>query len=106
MVSEACFRRAPMSHRVAVRLIGGLELRFIPIPLERGIPLQVEGFLIRFAKPRVEDEFRPTAGIAYSLRLRERHIVRYSVFRLAGGEALQEGRPAILDSVQDSSVKL
>src|SRR5712664_3308804 len=106
MIPEARFRCAPMSHGITVWLVGSLELGFVPILLHRRVALQVEGFLVRFAKPRVENKLRSPAGIADALRLGERHVIGNSVFRLAGCEALQERRSAIFDPIQDSPVKL
>ncbi len=96
MVSEARFRCAPVRHGVTVRFVRGLEFRFVPVFFQGRIALEVEGFLIGFAQARIENKLGGSAGIAHALRLRQSHVIRHAVFRLAGCEALQKSRPAIL----------
>src|SRR5205814_3139077 len=57
MVAESRFSGAPVGDSVAVRLARSLELRFVPIHVNRWIALDVQGFLIGLAEARVEDEF-------------------------------------------------
>src|SRR5580692_2121526 len=106
MIPEARFRCAPMRHRVAVRLVGSLKLRFVPILLERRVALEVESLLVRFTKTRIENKLRSSTGIADALRLRECHVIGNAVFRLASCEALQESRSAVLDPIQNGPVEL
>ena len=105
VIAEARFGGAPVGDRVAVGLVRVLELRLVPVLFERRIALEVERFVIGFAEPRVEDEFRSAARVANALRLIERHVVGNAVLRLAGGEALQERRAAVFQAVENGPVE-
>ena len=106
MVAEARLGRAPVRDGVAVRLVGRLELRLVPVHVDRRIALDVERFLVGLAEPRVEHELRRAARVAHALRLRERHVIGHAVLRLTGREALQERRAAVLDAVEDRAIQL
>ncbi len=106
VIPEPGFGRAPVRHRVAVRLAGALELRLVPIHVDRRIALDVERFLVGFAQPGVEHEFGRAARVAHALRLVERHVVGHAVLGLARGEALHEHRAAVLQAVEDRPVEL
>ena len=63
VVPEPGFCRAPVGDGVAIGLIGGLELRLVPVHLDRGVPLEVERLLVRLAEPRVEHELGSPTGV-------------------------------------------
>ena len=106
MVAEPRLGRAPVRHGVAVRLAGRPELRFVPVPLHVGVALQIESLLVALAQLGIEDELRRASRIPHALRLIERHVVAHPVLGLAGGEALQERRSAILERVEDGPEQL
>jgi hypothetical protein len=61
VVAEAGFGGAPVGDGVALDFAGGLGLGLVPIEIDGGVALEVEGFLIGFAEAGVEDELRRAA---------------------------------------------
>src|SRR5206468_2051004 len=101
VISEARFGRAPVRDGVSVRLVRALELRFVPVDVDRRVAFEVQRLAVGLAEPRVEDELGRAPRVADALRLPERHVVGHAMLRLARREALQERGAAVLDAVEN-----
>ena len=65
--------RTPVSGRVLVALLGGLELRLVPVLVLLRVPGHVQGLGIRLALPWIHDKLRSATGIPYALSLVKGH---------------------------------
>jgi hypothetical protein len=61
VIPEACLGGAPVGDGVPVQLVVALDLRFVPVHVDRRIAFEIERFVVALAEPRIEDELgRPT----------------------------------------------
>src|SRR5215470_9749173 len=105
MVAEPGFGSAPVSHRVTVQFFAAFQLCLIPVHFERRIALEIKRLAIGLSKSRIKNELRSPARVAHALSLHQRHVVAYTMFRLACSETLQECRSAVLEAIKNCSIQ-